>query len=155
MCPAPAAVPMFAGPGWAREASGLMPGVTVRRSVTIPAVPEQVRVAREFVGEVLGESHPHIDVALLLASELVTNSVRHSGSAVPGSLVKVVVAAGDQAIRVEVTDRCGDRIPVLRPAGDVEDEGSRGLQLVDALAAQWGYQRGSGWATTWFELAQN
>lgn len=95
MCPAPAAVPMFAGPGWAREARGLMPGVTVRLSVMIPAVPEQVRVARAFVGEVLGESHPHIDVAVLLASELVTNSVRHSGPAVPGSLVKVVVAAGD------------------------------------------------------------
>lgn len=45
-----------------------MSNVAVRRSVTVPAVPEQVRVARAFASEVLGESDPHIDVALLLAS---------------------------------------------------------------------------------------
>lgn len=45
-----------------------MSNVAVRRSVTVPAVPEQVRVARALVSEVLGESDPHIDVALLLAS---------------------------------------------------------------------------------------
>nr|MDQ2815124.1 ATP-binding protein [Actinomycetota bacterium] len=66
----------------------------VPESVTIPALPEQVRVARAFVAGVLGRSHPHADLALLLASELVTNSVRHSGSAAPGGLVMVTVAAG-------------------------------------------------------------
>lgn len=43
---------------------------------------------------VLGESHPCNDLAVLLASELVTNSVRYSGSAVPGGLVTVAVTAG-------------------------------------------------------------
>jgi len=38
---------------------------------------------------VLGESHPDADVAVLLASELVTNSVLHSGSTVPGGVVTV------------------------------------------------------------------
>jgi anti-sigma regulatory factor (Ser/Thr protein kinase) len=132
-----------------------MSDVAAWRSVRLPAVPEQVRVARAFVSEVLGDSHPRIDAALLLASELVTNSVRHSGSAVPGSFLQVAVSAGDHAIRVEVSDRCGDSVPVLRRGGDVEEEGSMGMQLVDALAARWGYQRGSGWATTWFELAQD
>jgi len=68
MCPVSAAVPMFAGPGWAREAGGLMSNVAVQGNVTVPALPEQVRVARAFVSEVLGESDPHIDVALLLDS---------------------------------------------------------------------------------------
>ena len=76
----------------------------VPQSVTIPAVPEQVRVARVFVAGVIGKSRRHADVALLLASELVADSVRHSGSAVPGGFVTVAVAAGEAGIRVEVTD---------------------------------------------------
>jgi anti-sigma regulatory factor (Ser/Thr protein kinase) len=130
-----------------------MSEAAVPESVTIPAVPEQVRVARAFVAGVLGESHPHAGVALLLASELVTNSVRHSGSAVPGGLVTVTVAACDEAVRVEVTDCSGSGVPVLTPADDGhEAEGSRGMQLVDALATWWGYRRGGGLATTWFEI---
>jgi anti-sigma regulatory factor (Ser/Thr protein kinase) len=66
-----------------------MSAAQFRRSVTIPAVPEQVREARAFVARVLGESHVHADLALLLSSELVTNSVRHSGSAVPGGVMMV------------------------------------------------------------------
>jgi hypothetical protein len=41
----------------------------VQESVTIPALPEQVRVVRVFVAGVLGRSHPHADVAVLLASD--------------------------------------------------------------------------------------
>jgi anti-sigma regulatory factor (Ser/Thr protein kinase) len=81
----------------------LMPAAEFRQSVTIPAVPGQVREARVFVARVLGESHAHVDLALLLASELVTNSVRHSGSAVLGGVATVTVAAGGEAVRVEVT----------------------------------------------------
>ena len=36
-----------------------------RQSMTIPAVPEQVREARVFVSRVLGESHVYADLALL------------------------------------------------------------------------------------------
>jgi hypothetical protein len=75
----------------------------VPESVTIPAVPEQIRKARAFVARVLGESHAHTDLALLLSSELVTNSVRHSGSAVPDG----AVAAGDRTVRVDVTHQIG------------------------------------------------
>ena len=119
----------------------LMPAAEFRQSVTIPAVPGQVREARVFVARVLGESHAHVDLALLLASELVTNSVRHSGPAVPGGVVTVTVAAGDEAVRVEATDRIGDGAPVLSPAAfaDADAVGSRGLGLVDELAARWGY----------------
>ncbi|WP_300606020.1 ATP-binding protein [Trebonia sp.] len=131
-----------------------MSGAAVREAVTILALPEQVRAARGFAGRVLGPAHPCLDVALLLASELVTNSVRHSGSAVRGGQVTVTVAAGEDCVRVEVTDRSGDGTPVLWPAGG-EAEGSRGMRLVDALASRWGYERGGGLATTWFELRQD
>jgi anti-sigma regulatory factor (Ser/Thr protein kinase) len=133
-----------------------MTAAEFRQSVTFPAVPEQVRAARVFVARVLGESGVDSDVVLSLASELVTNSVLHSGSAVPGGVVTVTVAVGDEVIRVEVTDRCGDSVPVLPTAAPADDEaeGSRGLWLVDALSARWGYERDGGLATTWFELGQ-
>jgi len=67
----------------------------------------------------------------------VTNSLRHSGSAVPGGLV--TVAACGEGVRIEVTVRSGDGVPVLKHAdGGGEAEGSRGLLLVDALTARWG-----------------
>ena len=126
----------------------------VPESMTIPAVPGQVREARAFVARVLGQVHPHVNLALLLCGELVTNSVQHSGSAVPGGVVTVTVVAGERGVRVEVTDRIGDGVPFLPSAGSAggEAEGGRGIRLVDALSARWGYERGGGLATTWFEI---
>jgi anti-sigma regulatory factor (Ser/Thr protein kinase) len=110
----------------------------------------RARVARSFISEVLGPGHPCGDVAVLLVSEIFGNSVRHSGSGAAGETVTVAVRAGDGIVRVEVTDRAGSRTPELRPAGrDVE--GGRGLQLVAALAARWGWRRRGGQMVTWFE----
>jgi len=53
-------------------------------------------------------------------------------------------------VRVEVTGRKANGVPVLRRP-DEEAEGSRGLRLVEELAARWGYERVGGQATTWFE----
>jgi hypothetical protein len=51
-----------------------------------------------------------------------------------------------------VTDNGGRDLPVRRASGQVEESG-HGLQLVDALAAQWGYARNDAGATiTWFEI---
>jgi anti-sigma regulatory factor (Ser/Thr protein kinase) len=83
---------------------------------------------------------------VLLASELVTNSVRHSGSAIPGGLVTVAVTVGEGGVRVEVTDHSGDGAPVLTSAAiaDSDAEGSRRMGFVDACATRRGYQRGGG-----------
>lgn len=142
------------GPGGPGRLVALMSEAAVAETLTIAAVPEQVRLARAFVTGALGRSHPCVFEAALLASEMVTNSVRHSGSAVPGGIVIVAVTVGDGGVRVEVTDRSGDGVPVLKPVGfaDGDGEGSRGMRLVDTLAARWGYERGGGYATTWFEL---
>jgi len=61
-----------------------MTGAAVRESATFAGRPDQVREARAFVGRLLGSSHPCGDVAVLLASEVVTNSLLHGGSAGPG-----------------------------------------------------------------------
>jgi anti-sigma regulatory factor (Ser/Thr protein kinase) len=112
---------------------------------------ERARVARTFVGAVLGPGHPCGDDAALLAGELFGNSVQHSGSGAPGGTVTVAVRASDGVVRVEVTDRGGRGMPQLRPCGS-EAESGRGLRLVAELAASWGWRRRGGQMVTWFEL---
>jgi hypothetical protein len=79
--------------------------------------------------------------------------VRHSSSGLPGQTVTVtVLREGEgEGVRVEVTDRSGVTVPVLRP-GDCGAEGGRGLYLVDSLAARWGAEQDGDRTTTWFEL---
>jgi anti-sigma regulatory factor (Ser/Thr protein kinase) len=127
-----------------------MARVAVRESVTLAGRAERARGARTFVGEVLGPGHPCGDVAVLLVSEIFSNSVRHSGLGAAGETV--TVGAGDGIVRVEVTDRAGPGTPELRPAGR-DAEGGRGLQLVVGLAARWGWRRRGGRMVTWFELS--
>ncbi len=128
-----------------------MAGPVVRETVTLAGRAERARVARAFVGGVLGPGHPCGDVATLLVAELFANSLRHSDSGAPGETVTVAVKTANDVIRVEVTDRSGPGVPEPRPAaGDAED--GRGLQLVARLAARWGWRRRGRRTVTWFEL---
>ncbi len=82
-----------------------MAGPQIRESVTVAGRAERARVARAFVGGVLGPGHPCGADAALLVSELFGNSVRHSRSGAAGGTVTVAVSAGDGLVRVEVTGR--------------------------------------------------
>ena len=128
-----------------------MTGLAVRETMTLAGRPERVQVARQFVGAVLGPGHPCGDAAVLMVSELYSNSVKHSGSGAPGETVTVAVMTGAGVVRVEVIDRSGPGVPELRPA-DRDAEGGRGLQIVARLAARWGWRRRGGRTVTWFEL---
>ena len=92
-----------------------MAGPEIRESVTVAGRAERARVARAFVGGVLGPGHPCGDDAALLVSELFGNSVRHSRSGATGEIVTVAVSVGDGLVRVEVTDRSGPEVPELVP----------------------------------------
>ena len=120
-----------------------MTGATVRESVSVAGRGERARVVRAFVSAVLGLGHPCGDDAVLLVSEIFSNSVRHSSSDLPGETVTVTVTACAGVVRVEVTDRSGPGVPELRPAGD-DAEGGRGLGLVAGLATRWGWRRRGG-----------
>jgi anti-sigma regulatory factor (Ser/Thr protein kinase) len=140
---------------WTAPASLMEPSV---RSLTVPGRAEQVGVAREFVADVLGMDHPLADTAVLLTSELVTNSLRHSASGHEGGTISVAVAQSlgsdgvPDLVRVEVTDDGSDDLPAQRLHGH-DDESGYGLQLVDTLAFRWGCRRdGSGATTTWFVI---
>ena len=89
---------------------------------------------------------------MLLVSELVTNSIRHSASGLPGRMVTVTVLSAGDVTRVQVTDLSGASVPAVCPGASGLAGGGRGLHLVDALAARWGFEQDGGHTTTWFEL---
>ena len=123
---------------------------------TIPGRGEQVRVARAFVAEVLGELAELDDGvlhnAMLLASELVTNAIRHSRSGAAGGSVLLVILQASDGIGVEVTDSgSADGTPVVKE--HVFTCEGHGLFLVEAVASHWGYRRAAEDGTTvWFWL---
>jgi hypothetical protein len=93
-----------------------MAGAAAGESVTVAGLPERVAVARAFAMAVLGRQHPAGATVVLLVSELVTNSVRHSASGLPGWTVTVTVPSSGEVTRVQVTDMSGTTVPALRPA---------------------------------------
>jgi len=79
-----------------------------RHVVTLPAMPSAVRMARETAEQALADwginpRHPTIGPALLILSELVTNSIRHAAELSPQ--VTVIYAAGDDCLAFAVHDR--------------------------------------------------
>ncbi|MFD6275749.1 ATP-binding protein [Streptomyces sp. NPDC060209] len=128
---------------------------------SFPASPGSVRSARHAVRDALhywGFDAAVGDVAVLLVSELVTNSLRHASGPIGVRLVRPHPDGGGsggradgQGLLVEVSDPVPDP-PTERTAGP-EDEGGRGLQLVAGSARRWGTRRGNGGKTVWFELA--
>ncbi len=114
-------------------------------TLVIAAMPRAVRFAREHVVTALSAwelDGDVVQVAKLLASELVTNAVNASvgdtWATEPGNSARVAIRLhlpGDM-LRIAVWDG-NTRAPVLTAATPESDCG-RGLQLVAALAKQWG-----------------
>jgi two-component sensor histidine kinase len=75
-------------------------------------------------------SHLANDVSLV-ATELVTNALRHAGTPAQVSLTRI-----GQSLLLTVTDG-SDRAPRPRQAA-ATDTGGRGLTIVEALTQQWG-----------------
>jgi anti-sigma regulatory factor (Ser/Thr protein kinase) len=134
------------------SAAVMTAGMATRASLTVPGQPDQVHAARVFVGHALGAGHPCTALAVLLVSELVTNSVLHSDSRLPGRAITVTVAGTPAVARVEVRDAGGTSAPVLKDADNELTEGGRGLRLVNDLAARWNYRRDPDGLVTWFEV---
>ncbi|GLX47321.1 ATP-binding protein [Streptomyces hygroscopicus subsp. hygroscopicus] len=80
--------------------------------------------------------------AALVVAELAANAVTHGRAQGRGFRLTLTVEASDTGtLRVEVTDARGDRAP--RPRTTVPEptaDSGRGLLLVEALAARWGWE---------------
>jgi anti-sigma regulatory factor (Ser/Thr protein kinase) len=87
-----------------------------------------------------------LEHAALLLSELVTNVVRHSGSA-PETPIEVRVTNHEGCLHVDVVDAGVGFAPGAQPAR----EGHYGLRLVSELADRWGVD-GSEPNVAWFEI---
>jgi len=111
--------------------------------------------ARELTRELLGPGHPAMDTAMLVVSELVTNSVIHSRSGLPGGTVTVAVSTGAAGVLIQVRDEGGLTEPrVVAPqataAGGAEH--GYGLVLVSALADAWGTTTTGDGRLTWCRI---
>lgn len=107
-----------------------------------------VRAAREFVADALTDQgfEGDADTVLLLASELVTNAVRHAATP-----FEITVDVARDGVRVAVIDQDVDHGPRVRHPGP-EDTNGRGLLLVDELSAGWGSKRQGAEKAVWFEV---
>jgi anti-sigma regulatory factor (Ser/Thr protein kinase) len=108
----------------------------------------QVRAARQFVTGLLGEAWPDADDVALLVSELASNAVLHGASGRAGGkfTVRAVLRPGEY-LRVEVEDEGG---PWRQHAGD--GERGHGLDIVAALADEWGREGDQGGWVVWARI---
>jgi anti-sigma regulatory factor (Ser/Thr protein kinase) len=109
---------------------------------------EEVRQVRREIADYLGGC-PIADDIVLIASELITNSVVHARDA---TTVTVTVAVSEAFIRVDVRDDGALGIPHMR-RGDPEAEDGRGFHLINQLAWRWGFTREPGGSRCWAEIA--
>ncbi|MER5624137.1 ATP-binding protein [Streptosporangium sp. NPDC002544] len=164
-------------PGWSTT-----PNHTPVISQRFPASPDQVRPARNFVAEILGDDHPLRDDAMLLTSELATNAVEHStrptdtkpaDTEPPDARATDTETPGVGTVDTTPGDRPREFVVTVAftPYGvivTVQDTGSaqiprtgnprpnatggRGLLLVNDLATRWGFHRDPTGTVIWFEL---
>jgi anti-sigma regulatory factor (Ser/Thr protein kinase) len=105
--------------------------------------------ARDFVATTLGPSRDSkaTEVAVLLTSELVSNAIMHARSP-----VTLTVTLDDDRLSVAVADDSATT-PAPRDKTIPSAASGRGLQIVDALATNWGVDPAAGGKTVWFELS--
>lgn len=111
--------------------------------------PGEIRNVRSFVRVIVARC-PVADDAVLLASELATNAVVHTVSGSDGTFC-VSVHVEDTRVRVEISDLGSATTPAVRRGGSPGESGA-GLNLVDTIAARWGYDGGQRGRVVWFEL---
>ncbi|MEV0998152.1 ATP-binding protein [Nonomuraea sp. NPDC050202] len=114
----------------------------------LPSAPSGVAETRSLVRAELdrwGLAHV-TDDCLLIVSELVTNVVRHGGSAYT---LRLEERAG--RLYGEVFDP-GDGVPLQRSPG-VDALSGRGLQIVGAIAEEWGVAKADNGKLVWFAVS--
>ena len=121
----------------------------------LPRIPESVPIARLRVRAALafrglGE---YADDAEIITSELVTNAVQHVGDHGTETIGVTLTHAGSPAAVTVVVSDSSPEGPIKRdtPAGS---EQGRGLQIVEALSAHWGWRQENGGKAIFAVLAR-
>ena len=106
----------------------------------LPTIPESVRMARFHVRAALGFHglDQYADDAAAITSELVTNVLQHvCGDGTETVRVTLARVWNPEAVTVVVSDSSAEG-PALHEAS-ADSEHGRGLQIVAALSAHWGW----------------
>ena len=111
-----------------------------------PRAPARARRALDSLNGALDDVRSEVD---LLVSELITNSVLHSGAS-HGATIELVATAATDTVRIEVYDE-GPGFDPIAEARRQHDVGGYGLKLVDMIANRWGISKGAR-ARVWFEI---
>jgi anti-sigma regulatory factor (Ser/Thr protein kinase) len=117
-------------------------------SLRIDRGPDAAAKARRGLARLRGDLDPPLlETLRLLVTELVTNSVRHTGA----DKVALTVLVGRSLVWTEVSDTGPgfDRATADSLAGD---KTGWGLFLVERLAERWGVNREGDGVKVWFEL---
>jgi anti-sigma regulatory factor (Ser/Thr protein kinase) len=123
------------------------PSVVAELTLQIAGGPDAPGDARTALRRAHPELPPELmQVVVLLASELVSNAVKHAAS----SSIAVRCAVTPQCVRLEVADQGPGFVPDPGPI-DPSHAGGWGLHLVDELSSRWGVADGPG-SRVWFEI---
>jgi anti-sigma regulatory factor (Ser/Thr protein kinase) len=127
----------------------IRPTVHPLRRISLKVGPAAAAEARCQVEAAIYANDAPVDpsVAALLASELVTNAIRHQA----GETADLVIDCTCGRLRVDVHDTSGS-MPVLVDA-PADAEGGRGLMLVATLSTDWGFYRTPAGKAVYFTLA--
>ncbi len=121
------------------------------RRVVLPCEPTSARAGRDFLAATYCEQHMAgvLDDAQLMVSELIGNAIRYGLP--PIELAVQCVATSSLEIKVRDT---GPTVPTTdyASAAEPDEEGGRGLYLVDLLSSDWGIVPQSDGKTIWFRL---
>ena len=112
-------------------------------SYSLSAARTARRWARQRLEHLLDDDH--VEVALLVLSELVTNALTHGSDP-----VQVELAVDDELVLVRVTDHGGGRVSLRHPAHG--DPGGRGLIIVEELAERWDVDYAGTSTSVWVQL---
>jgi anti-sigma regulatory factor (Ser/Thr protein kinase) len=120
----------------------------------LPSIPASVPVARRRVRAALGSRGlgEYADDAEIIISELVANAIQHTcDNDITTIGVTLTHAASTAALTVAVSDSSPDG-PIRRGTPPGSEQG-RGLQIVAALSAHWGWRREGGGKAVFAVLA--
>jgi transcriptional regulator with XRE-family HTH domain len=123
------------GPAW-------HPGRFIKRFPCTDLAPSLARAA--MVATAVGMPAGAFDDALLLTSELVTNSVKHTES----EWIELEITLGADRLRIEVSDQSRATIRPRTPGID----GGWGIMIVGEVATRWGVERRKAGKTIWAEF---
>lgn len=119
-------------------------------TLSLPCDPEAPGAVRDALGGLEWADWVLGDV-MLVADELVTNAVLHSGCP-PGDPLHVSAHLGPGYVRVAVRDPGLSTTEAAPRISDDAQTGGWGLMIVEQLAARWGAERADGYEV-WADVA--